>query len=448
MKQKVKIKVAPPGPNSLAALQRLEHSIGQGNYMGLYGLFFGGSNGVYLEDLDGNIYLDCLTGAASNNMGYSYHQIPDRYNQTAKAISHTSFSYSPTIHAVELAEHLIRITPGTHPKKVFLGLSGSNSIEDAIEVVWKYTKKKNIIRFQSAYHGATWLTKCASGFNPPNSKEFTSEYFYTYPFPTTQKLNDVVLEQLETALLQKNVGGVLIEPILADAGVYFPYKGFMAAVDRLLKKYGGLLIVDEIQCGMGRTGKWWSIEHEEIVPDLLVVGKGLAAGYAPISALVGKAEAIDSIGLGKQIGTFIGHPPSAAAAIETIKLIEEANLITQVESKGKKLIDQLKGLTNEFPDVLIEVRGRGLLIGLEVNILTNKDACRIFAARCMEKGLYLGYYGVKQEVLRIAPPYVIADHDMEIIISTIRETAKEMQADLIPKATIEKVNQFAIGLMF
>jgi len=332
------IKISPPGPESLAALERLKRVIGRGNYMGLYGICLAESEGVYIKDVDGNIYLDCLSGAASNNLGYNYHQIADAYYQTAKANPHTSFSYSPTLPAIELAEHLIRITPGTYPKKILLGLNGSKSCEDAIEVIWTYTRKRKIIKFKDAYHGATWLTKSASGFNPPNSKDFYNSYFLNLPYPSDIQIRDKILCQLERELSKGDVGGVLIEPILADAGIIMPCSGFFASMRELLDQYGVLLAVDEIQNGMGRTGKWWSIEHENVIPDLIITGKALAGGYAPISALVGKAELIDSIGSGKQIGTFIGHPPSAAAAVAAIKLIEEINLLDHVKKNRRQAV--------------------------------------------------------------------------------------------------------------
>lgn len=305
IQQRPKIKISPPGPISLAALEKLKNVIGRGNYMGLYGICFAKSCGVWIEDLDGNIYLDCLTGAASNNLGYSYRQVPNAYYETAKSVPHTSFSYSPTLYPIELAENLIRITPGAHPKKVLLGLCGSKSCEDALEVIWNYTKKKKIIKFQGCYHGATWLSKTASGFNPMHSKQLYNSNFLNFPYPFNIQLKDEVLRSLETELSYGNVGGVLIEPILADAGVLLPCAGFFQSLCELLDKYGVLLAVDEIQSGMGRTGKWWAVEHEKVIPDLVIIGKSLASGYAPISALVGNAEIIDSIETGRQIGTFM-----------------------------------------------------------------------------------------------------------------------------------------------
>jgi 4-aminobutyrate aminotransferase-like enzyme len=346
-----------------------------------------------------------------------------------------------------MAENLIRITPGDFPKKALIGLCGSKSCEDAIEVIWKYTRKNTIIVFEHAYHGATWLTKTISGFNPPKAEEFFPLYFFSVSYPTTPQQRDEVLILIEKEIAKGAIGGVFIEPILADAGVYIPCEGFIPALSELLKKYGVILAADETQSGMGRTGKWWCIEHERVIPDMIIIGKSLAGGYAPISALVGRADIIDSIDTGKQIGTFIGHPPSSAAALETIRLIEEQNLIRNADMIGKIILNRLKELVEQFPDILVGARGRGLLIGLEISIAGNRQACKVFAYRCLEKGIYFGYYGIYQHVLRIAPPLTITIRDAEIITDVIREVAIEFSTGAIPKSTIEKVDKYSIGLV-
>ena len=441
------IKISPPGPKSLDLLNSMNNVIGRGNYMGLYGICIAKGFQAYIEDMDGNIYLDCMTGAAANNLGYNFMQILDAYYETARTISHTSFSYSPTQYPVELADSLIRITPGTNKKKVLLGLCGSKSCEDAVEVIWKYTNKKKIIKFQNAYHGATWLTKFISGFTFQNNINMNDSCIINLPYPATKQIKEKVLHQIEFELSHNDIGGVLIESIMADAGIIQPYPEFFSSLYSMLHEHGALLAVDEIQCGMGRTGKWWGIEHENIEPDLIISGKALAAGYCPISALIGKADIIDSIESGKQIGTFIGHPSSSAAAIETIKLIEKNDLLNNAEKKGQNLFTKLQQLTEQFPEILIRVRGRGLLLGLEINVSENNQACKIFATRCVEKGVYFGYLGQNQEVLRIAPPLIINNHEVDIIADTIKEVAIEMRNGLIPENTIKKANKYAIGLV-
>jgi 4-aminobutyrate aminotransferase-like enzyme len=443
-----RIKIDPPGPKSLAMLDRLYQSIGRGNYTGLYGICIQKAQGhAWIEDIDGNIYLDCLSGAATNNMGYD-NDIIQSYCKAATIIPHTCFSYSPTAYPIDLAENLIRITPGKHSKKVFLSLWGSKSCEDALEVMWRYTQKKIIIKFKDAYHGATWLSKSASGFNPPKSKRFHDSHFITLPYPTTPELGEQVLHSIESLITTEDIAGVLIETILSDAGIRFPCPGFFSSLEDILKNNGVLLSVDEIQTGMGRTGKWWAIEYENVIPDLLIIGKALAGGYAPISALVGKSEHIDIIETGRQMGgTFSGHPPSAAAALHLIELIEKKNILYNTQAIGERLLSKLTQLVQQYPNILIEARGRGLLIGLEINVSDNPQAGKIFAMRCVEKGVYFGYYGTRQNVLRVAPPLVITEDECDIIVNTIQNVAQEMDRGCIPESTIEKADRYAIGLL-
>ncbi|MCP4116316.1 MAG: aminotransferase class III-fold pyridoxal phosphate-dependent enzyme [Desulfobacteraceae bacterium] len=445
-KLKPVIRVSPPGPRSLAALDRLQGTIGRGNYMGLYGITIAGCEDLFLTDLDGNIYLDCISGAASTNIGYDFHAVAEAYHDTALAFPHTCFSYSPSEVVLELAETLFRITPGTFSKKVLFSLSGSRAFENALEVMWQYTRRQKIIVFEHAYHGATWLAQWVSGFHGEKLGDFYHRMFAPLPYPSSPSSGRRILADMEKMLAAGDVAGVVIEPIQGDAGVICPPDTFFVSLAALLKRYGVLLAVDEIQNGMGRTGKWWSIEHYGIIPDLIIMGKALAGGYAPVSALVGRAGVIDSMEPGKQIGTFIGHPPSSAAALGTIRVIEENGLIDHVAGMGTRLVQGLGRVRQQFPSLLKEVRGKGLLVGLEIDTGKDENLGKYFAMRCVEKGLYIGFYGVRQNVLRISPPLTIQVREVDFIIGTIRAVAREFLETGVPEATREKVARFAIGL--
>ena len=223
----ITVKVFPPGPNSQALLKRLGNAIGQSNYLGLYGIALNQGSGPYMMDLDGNVYLDCLAGASVNILGYGNENIPKRLYDIARSMQNTCFPYSPNVHAVELAEHLIRITPGTYPKRVMIGLSGSDSIGGALESVRKYTKKMGIIYFKNAYHGSTGLSQSASGFEtlkegiyPPSSN------FISVDFPSTADLAEQTLSKIEEHLAGGKVGGVVAEIIQGDGGIHVPVEGF------------------------------------------------------------------------------------------------------------------------------------------------------------------------------------------------------------------------------
>lgn len=445
--RKISVKVSPPGPKSLELLSRMKTVIGRSNYFGLYGITIVGGENAYVVDLDDNVYLDCLAAASCNILGYSYHQVADVYYQVAKTLQNSCFPYSPNPKAIELAEHLIRITPGEYPKKVLLGLSGSDSCDGAIQAMRKYTHKFALIKFKNDYHGSTGLSQAASGFRTLNVGIFSpSPNFITMDYPVTLQQRDRVLEKIEQTLCQKQVGGIIAESIQGDAGIHVPYPGFFSRLREILNRYDALLIIDEVQSGMGRTGKWWAIEQEGIEPDIIVTAKGLSAGYAPISALIGREEVIDSLAPAQHLFTYTGHPPSAAVASKVIHLIEENNLIANANRVGSRILEGLKKVKAEFPQIVVEVRGRGLMIGVEINVSKDKSAGKLFATRCVEKGVYIGYFGVNKEVLRIEPPLILNEGEADIVIDTIHEVAEEMSKNQIPETTIDKVNRYAIGL--
>ena len=197
---------------------------------------------------------------------------------------------------------------------------------------------------------------------------------------------------------------------------------------------------------MGRTGKWWSFEHEGVVPDILVTAKGLSGGYAPISALIGREDVINSLEPGQQVFTYSGHPPSSAAALSVIEYIEKHDLIHNAERMGDYLISSFKKIRDRCGGVITDIRGRGLMTGIGINVSTDELAGKIFATRCMEQGLYVGFLGVNDDVVRIEPPLTISRQQADFIISVVGDTAREMQKGEIPKDTVDNVKKYSIGL--
>lgn len=441
------VTVFPPGPKSQDLLKRLKTAIGRTNYIGLYGISLKEGWGPYMKDLDDNVYLDCLAAASVNVLGYGNEEIPTKLYELARSMQNTGFVYTPNIPAVKLAEKLICITPGTHPKRVLLGLSGSDSNGGALEAVRKYTKKLAIIHFKNAYHGSTGLSQSASGFGLLNKGIYPpSSEFIAVDFPTTSEQAKKTLRTIETHLASGKVGGVIAEIFQGDAGIYLPAKGFFPALMKLLRRYNALLIADEIQSGLGRTGTWWACEHEGIIPDILVTGKGLAGGFTPISALIGRKEVIDALEPGQQVFTFTGHPGCALAASSVIDHIEKHGLKDRAAKAGSLLKSHLENLRIQYPDIIVEVRGKGLMLGMEINITSNKLAAIIFATRSVEKGVYVGYFGVQKEVVRIEPPLIIGEKEVTTIVHVLSEVAKEMHTGTIPKETIDNVHKYSVGL--
>jgi 4-aminobutyrate aminotransferase len=239
---------------------------------------------------------------------------------------------------------------------------------------------------------------------------------------------------------------MLTEPIQGDAGVLVPADGFFVRAAEILDNYGALFIVDEVQSGMGRTGAWWAIEHEGVAPDLMVAAKGLTGGYAPMSALVGRADVLDSLASAQQIFTYTGHGPSAAAVLEVIDIIERERVVENAAKVGRHLLERLQAVAHDVPEVVREARGRGLMIGVEIDTSEDANACKVISQRCVEKGVYVGYFGDAQQVVRIEPPLTLSLEEADLVADTLREVVEEMRRGETPEATVERVRRYAVGL--
>jgi len=445
-KCQISVKVPPPGPKSLALLEDVKKYVGRSNYAGLYGVGLKGGSGVYIEDMDGNVYIDCLTAASCTLLGYSHDEVAKAYYDSAIKIQQTVFGYSPNAEAVEFAKKIAAIAPGNYEKKVLMGLSGSDSMCGSIEAARKYTGKIGVISFHHAYHGSTGLSQAASGFRALNEGIYDSNdpNFIKVHFPVTPEEGERTLKNIEAILSFGKTAAVLVEIIQGDGGTLLTPKGFYPRLREMLDIYQVLLVIDEVQSGMGRTGQWWACDHEGVAPDIIALGKGLSAGYAPISALVGRREVLDALVPAAQIFSYAGHGPSASAASKVIDIIKNENLIENARQTGARLLKGLKE-AEKYPDVVVEARGRGLMIGIEINIAKDLYASKVFGFRCLEKGIYFGYIGDKQRVMRVIPPLILSENECDAIVRVVHETAEEMHNNRIPKSTIERMKKYALG---
>lgn len=443
----VGVPVPPPGPKSLALVERMGRVIGRSNYLGLYGIALVRGDGCRVQDLDGNVYLDCLAAATTNVLGYGHDTVADAYHRVAVEMQHSCFAYSPNPYPVMLAEKLVALAPGPAETRVMFGLSGSDSVGGAIEALRKFTGKTRLLKFANAYHGSTGLSQQASGFRSLNEGVYPpSEDFVTLDFPTTETTRDDVLRKIERLCGTGAVGGMIVEPIQGDAGVLAPAEGFFPRAVEILETCGALFLVDEVQSGMGRTGAWWAIEHEGVAPDILVAAKGLSGGYAPMSALVGRADVLDSLSSAQHVFTYSGHGPSAAAVLEVIDIIERERLVENAARVGRHLLERLQAVAHDVPEVVREARGRGLMIGVEIDVSRDPAACKVVSQRCVEKGAYVGYFGDSQQVVRIQPPLTLSLQEADFVADTVRDVVEEMRRGDTPRETVERVRRHGIGL--
>lgn len=346
-----------------------------------------------------------------------------------------------------MAAKVIDISPGSSPKKVIFGLTGSDACDSAVAAARKYTGKRGTISFKYSYHGSTGFSQPASGFGrhsagiyDPDNREFVK-----LDYPTTDIGRDRVLSEIDE-LLSGEYGSVLIEPIQGDAGVRQPAVGFFRSLRETVTGRDAVLVVDEVQTGMGRSGRWWAVEYEGVEPDIYLVAKGLAAGYAPISVAVGKPEIIDALEPGQRIFSFVGHPPSAAVAAKTIDIIEYRGLIEHAAELGRKMKKRFEEIKGNFGDVVREVRGRGFIMGLEVNYGGADGAAVLFARRAVEKGLYVGFFGIHNDVVRVQPPLTLREEEADRAVNVIADVAAEMARGDIPAETRECAELYSIGM--
>ncbi|OGG11738.1 hypothetical protein A2Z00_01400 [Candidatus Gottesmanbacteria bacterium RBG_13_45_10] len=430
-------------------IQQVNTVIAKAQYAGLYGVVLESGIGNRICDIEGNEYLDFLSGASTACLGYGRSDVISAYSKTAKRLCHSCFVYSPNVEAVNLAKKLIQITPGDYLKKVMFGLSASDSIDGAIKAARAYTRRKKIVSFRYSYHGSTGLSGQATGFLSLKKDVYNSNEIIYLDFPKTEIDAKKVLKYAETVFRvgHTDIACVIFEPILGDGGNIVPPKIFWSHLLALAQKHQIVSIVDETQTGMGRSGKWWAIEHFKIAPDIIVMGKGLGGGYVAISACVGRAEILDSLSKVQHVFTLSGHPPSCAVASKIISIIGQQHIVSKTERKGKffkqKLIQVIHRYRN---DIHCEVRGMGLHIGISIKSLKNKSLAALFATRCVQKGLYVGYFGPDNEALRLHPPLTITYAELNRAIIVLSEVFKEWKNTSFPPSTYAIYRRYSVGL--
>ena len=327
--------------------------------------------------------------------------------------------------AVKLAEKLCRITPGDFAKRVVFLNCGAEAVENAVKIARYYTKRPAIIVFENAYHGRTLLTMTMTskvkpykfGFGP-----FAPEV-YRMPFG-----NEVGADKLHDFFI-KNVNAESVAAVVqGEGGFIAPPPGYFQELVKICRDNGILFVADEIQSGMGRTGKMFAIEHWGVEPDLITVAKSLAAGM-PLAAVVGRQEIMDAVhpwGLG---GTYGGNPVACAAGLAVLEVFEEENMLEKSVALGEKLQARFGKWQKDF-DIIGEIRGLGAMLGLEFVKGANKepaaDEAKQLAAYCLEKGLLVLVCGSYGNIIRILAPFVITDDQLEKGLSIMEEALKEI----------------------
>jgi 4-aminobutyrate aminotransferase/(S)-3-amino-2-methylpropionate transaminase len=424
-----------PGPKSKAEIQRRSEEVSGG--LGIaFPAVIASTGGAILVDLDGNQIIDMAAGIGVNNVGNSAQRVIDRVIEQVQAFSHTCFTVAPYQGYIDVCAKLNAHTPGTHKKKSVLVNSGAEAVENAVKIARHATKRQAIVVFEHAYHGRTNLTMALTAKNMPYKEgfgPFASE-IYRMPMPyelrwlgdkatiTADALEEVA-HKIEKEIGAHNVAAIMIEPIQGEGGFIVPPKGFLPGLSKYCSENGIIFIADEVQTGFARTGNMFAVEHENVVPDMIITAKGIAGGM-PLAAVTGRAEIMDAIHVSGLGGTYGGNPVACAASLGVFETIEQDGLIERAREVGKILGHALCELASKYP-IIAEVRGRGAMMAIELvkpgSLDPNSDAMTKVINYCAKKGVLLLSAGTYSNVIRFLPPIVISDELLLDAISVLDE---------------------------
>jgi len=398
--------------------------------------------GAMVEDVDGNLFLDFAAGIAVVSTGHCHPRVVEAIQKQAAELIHISGTdfYFPSL--AELAERLASIAPGKEAKKVYFGNSGTEAIEAAIKLARYHTRRDKIIAFHGCFHGRTMgaLSLTASKsvqrkgfgallagvFHIPYPNSYRCAYGNPSPCTCVEAATFLESEIFKRLVDPEEVAAIFIEPIQGEGGYLPASKEFLQELQRICRRHGILLVCDEVQSGMGRTGKWWASDHAGIEPDILCVAKGIASGM-PLSATIARASLMDWKP-GAHASTFGGNPVSIAAALVTMDLLE-----TQYIENARRVGSFLMARMADWPArhrIVGEVRGKGLMIGVEI-VRDQKTKERAGDLReaivdlAFEKGLLL--LGAGENTIRIAPPLIVDEEQAAFAAQTLEACISEVE---------------------
>ncbi|MGD0055487.1 MAG: 4-aminobutyrate--2-oxoglutarate transaminase [Acidimicrobiales bacterium] len=411
-----------PGPKSRALHERRRAAVSAGLTTG-FPIYIERAEGSILVDVDGNQILDLGSGIAVTSIGHAVPELIDAVSAQVAAFTHTCFMVTPYESYVEVCEELAALTPGSHAKTSALFNSGSEAVENAVKVARLATGRQAIVVFDHAYHGRTNLTMALTAKNMPYKDRFGPFAPEIYRVPMSYPYRDglsgaeaaaLAIKEIETQVGAHNVAALLIEPIQGEGGFVVPADGFLPALSAWTTANNVVFIADEIQSGFCRTGDWFAVDHEGVVPDLVTTAKGLAGGM-PLAGLTGRAELMNAVHEGGLGGTYGGNPVAAAAAIATIKTLRDHNYAERAREIGVTLLASLRTLQQDVA-IIGDVRGRGAMVAMELiepgTMTPNAAAAKAIVNYCNQQGVVVLACGTWGNVIRLLPALSISDEQL------------------------------------
>jgi 4-aminobutyrate aminotransferase len=437
-----RIQTELPGPRAQELLERDQRYVSP-SYTRIYPLVVERGSGAVIEDVDGNLFLDFTAGIAVTSTGHCHPQVVAAIQDQASKLIHmsgTDFYYEPQI---DLSQRLAELAPGKSAKRVFFTNSGAEALEAALKLARWHTGRSRAIAFLGAFHGRTYGAMSLSGSKLVHRRGFSPLVpdIHHVPYPRGAEVRQIAdfgrrcVAQIEETIFKRvappdEVAAIFVEPIQGEGGYHVPPRDFLPGLRDLCDRYGMLLVVDEVQTGMGRTGKLFAVEHWGVEPDIICLAKGIASGM-PLGAMVAKADVMDWPS-GSHASTFGGNPVSCRAALATLELLEQCYTANAAE-RGEQLRRGLGKLQRSFAQIG-DVRGLGLMVAADI-LQADDHQAPDPAARdeivqaAFHQGLLL--LGCGESALRFCPPLCITAEQVE--------TALHILAGVLAERTTEKL---------
>ena len=440
----IKIKTKIPGPRSKALMKEKEKHISRG-VPSEFPIFVESAKGALIKDVDGNIFIDFYGGVGASNSGHSNPVLINAVKKQADKFFHTCFAEAGYENYIELCKQLNQITPGNSRKKTALFNSGAEAVENAIKAAKKYTGKSGVVSFEHGFHGRTLLTMSMTskvkpykfGFGPFATEIYRLPYPYIYRRPsnciTEDEYVDYLLDHLENTFFEgvvapENISCIVIELVTGEGGFVVAPERYVKELRKICSKNNIVLIIDEVQSGFCRTGRWFATEHYGIEPDIIMTAKSLSNGI-PLSAVTGKSEVMDSVHSGGYGGTFSGNPLACASALEVIKFMQKNKLWNKAEKIGEIIRERFDDIKDKSKYVG-DVRGLGAMMGMEfvkdkVTKDPYKEMARNVERRCWENGVLLLSTGILGNDIRTLLPLVFTNEQLNEGLSVIEKVILE-----------------------
>lgn len=373
------------------------------------------AEGVYVYDHTGRAYLDFLGGYGTFALGHRHPKVVQAVKEQLDRMPLSSKVFFSALVA-DFCEALAKVLPGDLQYS-FLCNSGTEAVEGALKIARKYTGKHKFIATLGGYHGKSMGSLSATG-----REQYREPFYPLVPGFVHVPFGDVDAVARE---MDDDTAGVIVEPIQGEGGIFLPADDYLPRLRELCTAHNALLIVDEVQTGLGRTGKMFAVEHWGVQPDIITLAKALGGGVVPSGAFCSTPEIWNRAFSDNPLihtSTFGGNPLACAAGIATLQVLQEENLPTRAEAHGEQLLGQLRAIQQDYPDVLTQVRGKGLMVGVEFAL---EDVAKLVIAGMTRRGLIAAYTLNNPRVIRFEPPLIVTAEQIDTAVSVFAESVQE-----------------------